>query len=155
MNREDALAYITSLYGSSREPYLVQAGIPLEDTATGVGVVIDDALLACGVGYTELVTGIPSNVRAYRAALRYYALDLAWTNINDSKHLDKAKTGDVEVASVEWRKQLMAARDKAARDAVALGADIPDPDGESGWPSGGWSLAGVNLDYIEPEASHA
>lgn len=155
MNREAAVEYLTSLYGSSREPYLTMAGVALTDTPGGIGVVIDDALLACGVAYGDLATGVPDTVRAYRAALRYYALDLAWTNINDSKHLDKAKAGDVEVASVEWRKQLMAARDKAARDAAALGADIPDPAGESGWPSGAWSLAGINLDYIEPEASHA
>jgi hypothetical protein len=146
MNRAAALAYLTSLYGSSQAPYLKLAGVPLTDTANGVGVVIDEALLAVGTAYADLAIAVPTAVTNYRAALRFYALDFAWTNINSSKFLDKAKAGDVEIASVEWRKHLKAARDEAYAELVTLGIIAT----ASSWPSAGqFGMLGINLDYLQ------
>jgi hypothetical protein len=146
MNRAAALAYLTSLYGSSQAPYLELAGVPLTDTADGVGVVIDEALLAIGTAYADLATAVPTAVMNYRAALRFYALDFAWSNINSPKFLDKAKAGDVEIASVEWRKHLKAARDEARDELISLGVIVVG----NSWPAAGqFGMLGINLDYLQ------
>jgi hypothetical protein len=146
MNRAAALAYLTSLYGSSQAPYLKLAGVPLTDTADGVGVVIDDALLAVGTAFADLATAAPTATIDYRAALRFYALDFAWQNINSPKFLDKAKAGDVEVVSVEWRKHLKAARDEALEALIGLGIIVTP----GSWPTGTqFGMLGINLDYLQ------
>jgi hypothetical protein len=152
MNRSAALTYLTALYGASTSPYLTLTGIALTDTDDGLKAVIDDALLAVGTAYADLATAQPSDTRQYRAALRFYALDFAWQNLNSTKLLDKAKAGDVEVASVEWRKHLKAARDDAAAVAQSLGVDVLAANGATGWAALGDTVGvpGWSLDYLEP-----
>lgn len=153
MNRAAAIAYLTDLYGSSRSPYLTMAEIALTDTANGLAAVIDDALLAIDVAYSDLATAAPSNVRAYRATLRYMALRKAWGNLNQMPLIGKVGAGTgVSVDSVDWRKQIPAQMVEAQAEAISLGVDLPSIDGTSGWAAMG-DIVGTpswSLDYLEP-----
>lgn len=154
MNRAAALAYLNAQYGASTSPYLVMAGIALTDTST-LATIIDDALLALGVDYASLATAAPSNVRGYRATLRYMALRTCWANLNQMALIGRVAAGaGVSVDSVDWRKSIPQQMAEAWADASANDVDLPALAGmDDGWGGmdGTLGQVGYALNYLGAE----
>lgn len=155
MNRAAATTYLTTMYGASTSPYLVMAGIALTDTGT-LATVIDDALLALGTAYGDLATAAPSNVRGYRATLRYMALRTCWANLNQMALIGRVGAGGgVSVDSVDWRRGIPQQMTEAWADANANGVTLPSPDGSDtdGWGGMDATLGsvGFGLNYLGAE----
>lgn len=154
MNRAAATDYLADLYGSGGNALLTLADIGLTDAVGGLKVIIDDAALLMGVSYDDLATADVSSVVAYRATLRYVALKRIIAALNAKSLMGVASVGQgVSIDVREWIKRLQGELAIAAAEARAEGVDLPSADGTSSWPASGWALAGINLDYLEPEAT--
>ncbi len=138
MDREDALAYIKPLADAIFE----MVGKDVEDTETGYGPAIDSALALLSVPEDEFSTpDIPaSRSAAFRAALRYSALDLAeWAAL---PLVDNQVDGPLtNVKLSQLRKNIEVMKQRALSDLLNLGIGPSDV-----------SLVRWTFDYLEQPA---
>jgi hypothetical protein len=120
MTRANALTYLTGQYATGPEPLQAATGTTPDDTDTGYGPAIDDALLALGTDYDSLpvteVNGI--TITAYRALLRYNALALFARRVTPDTNVQPG-AGSVSIGPSVLLKQI---RDDMDREAVGLKA---------------------------------
>lgn len=142
MDRADAAAYLTGLYGTGTTNLLGLADVTATDTTGGLKEPIDEALASLGVAWSELATATvtDADVPATLALLRTTTLRRILTGLND-----KTKQ-DLEIGEVKLKgSQLVAKVERMLADAQADVARF----GITSEPAT-WAAGGITLDYLEP-----
>lgn len=135
MDREASANYLAGVLAQ----WLTATGLDAFDDPGSLAEIIDDALLAVGVEYSDLATAeVTSNIAGYRLVLRYVGLlrvqsayikpDLALDGPQMSK-----RYGEVLKSLAEAVKAAKAAAD----DHITI-------------DSGAWSITSISGNYLEP-----
>lgn len=140
MNRADALAYLVPRVRGTA----VVVGLGLDDSATGLGPAIDDALAALGLSGSAVVP--PSQEAGYKVLLRLYGLQLVQLTAAGKVDITLSDPG-ISKRYSQLVTNLAPLVGQAQAEAIGLGVLAT---------AGKVIEAGrVSLDYLEPSASVA
>lgn len=95
MTRPNALSYLIGQYATGPDPLQAATGTTPDDTDTGYGPAIDEALLALGTDYDALPVATVDNskVGTFRAMLRFQALALFARRVTTDKNYNPGAGG--------------------------------------------------------------